>query len=388
MHAGAESEQPFLATDGIAARVALRALGQAGVDAAPLLAKAGIARLHLTEVPKRIAAQGQTRFLDLASRALGDPRFGFHLAQNFDLRECGIIYYLMAASRDRHEALVHLARYLAVSNESLQLNIAPTGEEAWIRVTYRLARHTDRHFAEWGSVVLVRALRELAGLKLNVQKVAYAHERPGDTTEYERFFECPVQFGATEDGIALAKTTLESPLHSSDQYLLRVLVAYCEEALAKRGAGSVGLKAIVENAIARRLPNGVAQANRIAEEIGLSTRTMARRLAEEGTSFAAILDQLRRDLALRYLEERDLSLNQIAWLLGYTEVTSFNHAFRRWTGQSPSGARRQAATAPREPAGNASRFVGPPRARRAIKAAGRRGRAKSRRGAKIGDQSE
>jgi AraC-like DNA-binding protein len=379
MHAHAESEQTFLATDGIAARVALQALGQAGIDAAPLLAKAGIARQQLAEQSRRIAAQAQMRFLDLASRALADPRFGFHLAQTFDLRECGIIYYLMAASRDRRQALSHLTRYLAVCNESLQLHVASSGDQTLVRVTYRLSRHTDRQFAEWGSVVLVRALRELTDLKLNLQQVAYVHERTGDTSEYERFFQCPVLFGAEYDCIALADTTLDSPLHSSDQFLLRVLVSYCEEALAKRTAGSAGIKAMIENAIARRLPNGLAQADSIAEELGLSTRTMARRLAEEGTNFAAVLDRLRRDLALRYLEERDLTLNQIAWLLGYAEVTSFNHAFRRWTGQSPSGARRLAIEAPREAV---LRTPAPVRARRAIVPAGRRAQTKRRRAEK------
>jgi AraC-like DNA-binding protein len=372
MRTDVEAEQTFLAADGIAARIALRALREAGVDATPLLAKAGINRHQLAEPPRRIAAEAQTRFLDLASRALADPRFGFHLAQTFDLRECGIIYYLMAASRDRREALSHLARYLAVSNESLQLHVTPSGDHTLIRVTYRLSRHTDRQFAEWGSVVLVRALRELADLKLSLQRVTYAHERAGDTSEYDRFFQCPVRFGDSDDCIALANATLECPLHSSDQFLLRVLVSYCEEALAKRAAGSAGLKAMIENAIARRLPNGHAHADPIAEELGLSTRTMARRLAEEGTSFAAVLDRLRHDLALRYLEDRDLTLNQIAWLLGYAEVTSFNHAFRRWTGQSPSGARRVAREGPHETASAASRAAASVRARRAIVPVNRR----------------
>jgi len=92
---------------------------------------------------------------------------------------------------------------------------------------------------------------------------------------------------------------------------------------------------MVENEIVQLLPHGKAQVEKVASNLGMSNRTLARRLSEEGTSYAAILNELRRDLSARYLKDPALSLNQIAWLLGYSMVTSLNHAFRRWTGSSP-----------------------------------------------------
>ena len=94
-----------------------------------------------------------------------------------------------------------------------------------------------------------------------------------------------------------------------------------------------------EGVVADLLPKGKATVPNVARALGMSTRTFTRRIADEGTSYAALLEQLRRDLAMRYLEDKGLELRQIAWLLGYSEVSSFNHAFHRWTGASPKVAR-------------------------------------------------
>ena len=90
-----------------------------------------------------------------------------------------------------------------------------------------------------------------------------------------------------------------------------------------------------------RLPHGKAKRHRVARTLGHSQRTLARKLADEGTTYEQVLDDLRQSLALQYIKEHGVSLSQVAWLLGYEGSTSFNHAFKRWTGQSPSAARNQ-----------------------------------------------
>jgi AraC-like DNA-binding protein len=125
------------------------------------------------------------------------------------------------------------------------------------------------------------------------------------------------------------------PILTSDKYLLQILKNACDEVLARRGETSSTLRAMVENEIVQLLPHGKAQVDKVASNLGMSNRTLARRLSEEGTSYAAILNELRRDLSARYLKDPALSLNQVAWLLGYSMVTSLNHAFRRWAGSSP-----------------------------------------------------
>jgi AraC-like DNA-binding protein len=134
------------------------------------------------------------------------------------------------------------------------------------------------------------------------------------------------------------------PVVSADPYLNSLLITYCEEALARRSASSVSFRSSVENAIAPLLPHGKVRAGEIARRLAVSQRTFARRLSLDGLTFSDVLEDLRSDLAERYLAEDDLSISQIAWLLGYREVSAFTHAFKRWTGKTPRAARLRIAS--------------------------------------------
>jgi len=325
----------FLTADAVATRLTIKELKRAKIDPRPLLAKAGISLLKLDEEPKRVRAESQILFLEVAAEALGDSALGLHLAQHFDLRECGLLYFVLAASPNLGEAIRNLVRYLAVSNESMPLVLSETAKRAVLAVKYKIPRHTDRLFVEYAYAVLLRAFRELTGRSISPKAVTFVHSRSINKTEFDRFYGCSVRFRAPADTIVLPTELLSTPILTSDKYLLRILKDACEEVLAKRGKVSSTLRAMVENEIVELLPHGKAQVEIVASKLGMSNRTLARRLSEEGTSFAAILDELRRDLSARYLKDQALSLNQIAWLLGYSMVTSFNHAFLRWTGNSP-----------------------------------------------------
>ena len=131
------------------------------------------------------------------------------------------------------------------------------------------------------------------------------------------------------------------PIGSADTHLNELLMKYCEEALAPRAQGHATLRSSVENAMAPLLPHGKANAVEIARRIGLSHRTLARKLSAEGLTFSEIAEEMKRDLARHYLRDGDLPISQIAWLLGYREVSAFTHAFKRWTGMTPRQLRAQ-----------------------------------------------
>jgi AraC-like DNA-binding protein len=132
------------------------------------------------------------------------------------------------------------------------------------------------------------------------------------------------------------------PVVSADPHLNELLIKYCEETLADRGPDRrTTLRSKVENAIAVLLPHGKAGATEVARRLGMSHRTLARRLALEAVTYSGILDELKIDLANGYLRHGDLPISQIAWLLGYREVSSFTHAFKRWTGKTPRQLRSQ-----------------------------------------------
>jgi AraC-like DNA-binding protein len=118
------------------------------------------------------------------------------------------------------------------------------------------------------------------------------------------------------------------------------LIAQCEEMHVGQ-LRPAALRASFENEIAPLLPHGKAQASEIAHKLGMSQRTLARRLAAERSSFTVILDEMKYDLAKHYLMEADLPITTIAWLLGYQEVSAFTHAFKRWTGKTPKQSRKR-----------------------------------------------
>jgi AraC-like DNA-binding protein len=165
------------------------------------------------------------------------------------------------------------------------------------------------------------------------------HRRAGEKYELARLVDGHIETGADVDEVEFPAEAWDLRLTSADPHLQRLAVRCCERALARRETKASPLKVRVENAIAALLPNEQAHADAVAAQLGMSSRTLARKLAAEGLSFAAILRDLRAALARRYLMDRSLRISQIAWLLGYSEVGTFTRAFQRWTGKTPSAAR-------------------------------------------------
>ena len=175
----------------------------------------------------------------------------------------------------------------------------------------------------------------LTGQNIVPQYFSIAHHRAGSTSEMARFVGMEVEFGADRDEFALNLDARELPLIHADPYLNDLLLKSCETALADRRSDTSQLRTRVENAISTMLPHGRVLVEDVARSLGMSKRTLARRLSDEGLNFTEILQQLRRDLAVRYLDDRKLHVSKIAWLLGFHEVSAFTHACKRWTGKTP-----------------------------------------------------
>jgi AraC-like DNA-binding protein len=325
---------------GLAARLAVRHLERAGIDPAPLLLKVGLSSAALAD-HRRISANSQIQFLELVSRATKDDWIGLTLAAEFDLREMGMLYYVAASSLYLGDALKRLERYARLGNEALVMRLKKEkGAACGIELSYTgVPRHLDRHQIEMFALVFLRLCRHLIGQKIVASTARFVHHRSGDLRQVRHFLGCDVEYDAYADEMSFDATLMELPLVGYDPFLNELMVKDCEDAIAERGSNVSPFRTMVENTIAPLLPHAEAQAKAVARRLGLSERTFARRLTAEGLSFAEILDQLRRDLAVRYLEE-DLQASQIAWLLGFQQLSSFSHACRRWTGKSPSEFRR------------------------------------------------
>jgi AraC-like DNA-binding protein len=327
---------------GFGARLAIAALKKRNVAIAPLLRRAGLSERDFDSRQHSITATAQFKFFECVAEAIDDSAFGLRLAEEADPRAAGLLFYVMAAANDVGEALALFARYSRIVNEALHVKLVRASEGAVVETGFvGLSRHGAKQATEFGVALITKALREIAGRKIHPTHVAFIHARDSKLRSFERFFGCPVEFGAPGDQFAVSHETLALLLVTKDRYLMETLQPVCDEAARKRSTPVGTLRALVENEVQKLLPHGKARRQTIAKALGLSERTLARKLAAEGTNYERAVDQLRQSLAIEYVKDPNASLSQIAWLLGYEEATSFNHAFRRWTGRSPSEVRNE-----------------------------------------------
>jgi AraC-like DNA-binding protein len=292
------------ATGGMARAAYARGV-KTGLDIEPLLEKSGLSVRQAKNSHFRIAVKDQIKFLNLVADAIPDEFLGVHLAECVDLRELGLLYYVLASSSTLGEALQRFSRYSAIHNEGVQITYRESNNRiSMIFKHVGVARLNDRHQIEFFVVILIRLSRQLTGRHLSPVAIKFIHRRRQLPTK-----------------------------------LKSLLVKYCEQALSDRRVRSHTWQLNVENAIAPLLPHGQADVAEVAQRLGVSRRTLTRRLASEGHTFSEIVDRLRFDLAKRYLQEHDLPISEVAWLLGYQETSAFYHAFKRWTGKTPTQVR-------------------------------------------------
>ena len=332
-------QHPFLWTRGVAARESVHYLDRNGIDPDPLLSQAELSRGQLSLDPGGVSFASQHRFLELAAIEANDSLLGLHVAAEMDVRGIGILFYLAASSATVIVALEHLARYAATTTEAFRLEIARHNDET-VLTDHPVLKFDEprRQFSEFSALAFVRVLRRLTNRDFAPSRITFAHARNSELREIHSILRCPVEFAHAANSWVLPQSVMDLPIASEDSRLLEILETHADHLLAERRAAT-GLRSLVENHLLGALPSGKVQGAAVAKQLGMSARSFARRLAAEGTGFGEIVDHLRRRLAVRYLEDRRNSLQQIAWLLGYSELAGFNHAFKRWFGTAPSKAR-------------------------------------------------
>ncbi len=322
------------ATGGIT-RLACTRLRERNKDVAGILSRAGLTVEAVDNPATRLEAKAEIEVLDLAAATLGDDLFGFHLARSFDLGEIGLVYYVMASSEELAGALQSVERYSRIVNEGVSLRCT-LRQGATITVNYvDFDRGSDRHHIEFWLVTLVRILRDITDSRFAPQHLRVRHDRPQPPADFKSFFGIEVEFGSDADEIVLSGPVAALPITRRDPYLNKLLRRYAEEALALKAARHIGIRSEVEHLLPELLPRGRASVPEVARRLGMSSRTLSRKLRDEGLAFTDILDDLRAALARRYLVDRELPVSEVAWLLGYQEVSSLTHAFKRWSGTTP-----------------------------------------------------
>jgi integrase len=284
MHSPSHPELPLPpSAEGHMTRRAFEHL-KSSCDAEALLRRAGLTLQGIEDPQARIGAESQIAFLKLASEALDDPLLGFHLAESFEPRELGLLYYVQASSATLGEALGRVARYRSVAHEGVAAK-SVRGNALTFRIDYvGVPRHTDRHQMEFLVTGLVRIFRKLTNTHLRPIRVRLAHPRCAASAALEKFLGQSIEFGAGHDEMTFVGAAADLPVVSADPYLNEALVRYWEDALDRRGSAQRPLRAAVENAILPLLPHGKARISRVRQAVRIGVPI------EELTSFSRFLD--------------------------------------------------------------------------------------------------
>jgi AraC-like DNA-binding protein len=241
--------------------------------------------------------------------------------------------------------LRRLVRYSRIVSDALVITLETEAEATWVRLDVQPALHAFRPAADGRLAAVLSACREIAAAPIAPLTVQLPYRRPANVSDYERFFAAPLEFGALGAALLLRNDDLARPVTRTDKTLTGYLDRLAEQTLAALGEER-SMADRVRRLLWSELPEGLPTVDRVARALGLSARSLQRQLRKEGTSFAATLTQLRREMAPSLLRDGKLAVSEVAFLLGYEDPGAFQRSFRRWFGQSPRSFRKAAGPNP------------------------------------------
>ena len=319
------------------ARLALLHLeraAQLGVSRDTLLREAKLDERQVRDPDSRIPLTAVTRLWRVVTKHSPDPAIGLRLGADARVRELGLVGYAMAFSSTLGSALRRLGHYSRIVSDALVVSLETQGEATWLRVDVQPALRVFRPAVDARLSAVLSVCREITGAPIAPLIVQLPYRRPPEVKDYETFFAAPLEFGALATAFLLRNEDLARPVAVADPTLTGYLDRLADQALATLGSERT-VRERVRRVLWSELAEAVPSLDGVAKALGASARTLQRQLREEQTTFAAVLAELRRELAPSLLRDGRLGVSEVAFLLGYEDPSAFQRAFRRWFGRSP-----------------------------------------------------
>ncbi|MGH8506373.1 MAG: AraC family transcriptional regulator [Stenotrophobium sp.] len=292
-------------------------------------------RIDFNDRDARLPEHDCAALFDRAALLLDDDAIGLHAGEQIRPGHYGVLGYVAMNCATLGEALAGLRRY-----QALVLDIGPMEENlksGELCLSWNPGTARYRQLAEYNLAGLVTFSRWISGRHDNPLRIDFTYPAPAKLDELRRVFGCPLRFGQDRYRLVMALDWLAQPLIQPDTAMRTMMEQLAERQMQTltRGDAISDARAV----IARRLGEGDVELSSIAAKLNLSTRTLQRKLQDAGLSFSELVDQVRRELAERYLADATLDLVDIAFLLGYSEQSAFTRAYKRWTGRAPTAMR-------------------------------------------------
>jgi AraC-like DNA-binding protein len=322
-----------------------------GYDPDPILQLEGIRGRDLKDPDVRVPESASREAWRLAMTITRDEAIGLHVAQWLPRGALDLIEYAFRTSATLGEGLNRLARYGRLVNDRLAAHVVRAGPGVRFLVGASDARPLPPQRAEFTLAAALRLAREATASHLVPVEVSFAGPAPQDLAEHQAFFRSPIHYSSGVIGMVFSDADGARVLKAADAPLVAVIQRRLDKALAAMDAldarqppadPSASASIAIAARVRRLLVDGMGQqsVHTIGREMGLSARTLSRRLVQEGTSFREIQDQVRHHLARALLGDETVSIAEIAFVLGYAEPAPFHRSFKRWTGQTPQAYRR------------------------------------------------
>lgn len=313
-----------------------------GLDREELRQLAGISSEQIDDPDKRIP---ESRLLDLwrliAERRPDDPDLGLEVGTQVDARHGGVLGYAIMNSKNAGRALRRFARFSRLLSTRLDVELEE-GVDTW-RLESRLPppRPGFRPPSDEAEAGIVAVLRQITGRQIDPVEVSLPYARPLDLSGLRRVFRSELSFDASRAAMVFRAQDMALPVIRAETKLAEYLDRLAEQELAALPRADTYTRR-VGLTIWRNLSEGQPSLEAVARELGVSSRTLQRRLREENTSFGQVVDALRKQIAPTLLRDENLAVYEVAYLLGYSDASAFFRAFRRWHGRSPEAHRQLA----------------------------------------------
>lgn len=328
----------------IYARALIEAVGAAGVSVEALSHAAGFSPQQFANPYAWIEVAELDRLMSCAIELTGDPAFGLHWGERSPMMKFELFAMVTSCAPTLREALHCLLRFQPILSERPELELVEHADTAIVRfVPLSTTELGLRARTELGVFGLVRLMRHVGAPAGAVRHVAFAHGAPSYAQEYERLFEGRARFSQAYSGIEIDASWLDRCVHNTNHELHQLLTIEAQQVLARVQSAN-GYGGQVRDYLRRQFPR-LPEMGEAARAMALSERSLRRRLAEEGLTYSAILQESQLLLARQLLGDPTRSIQQVAFEVGFSSATAFHRAFKRWTGESPAVSRSAALAA-------------------------------------------